>query len=199
MIDLAIAAGPMQDVLDAIGPMQQQAQAVDPVFTVSSSHVSPVVFWGTVMSPLIAATILTSVMILALKRANRKDGNEPISAMRLLIAYMLAGAIFGGVSQWAMQELVEYLTAFSANYKMVIFAAMSAGIAAMLLTQFLLWWSRRMKWDRLYRFILVEHVKGVDYTRVTDWEQTIVTNPESEDKTEPQADGDPSRENCKQR
>lgn len=113
--------------------------------------------------PGIFAVILTIATGVFIKRMNRSLGNQPLKVPTQIKYTLLAGALWGPLLQWGLQEAVSDLVGIPTNWKLIVLAPFITGAASMVAYDMLRWYTKP-RWPTLYEMVTVRHQPGVDYT-----------------------------------
>ena len=123
---------------------------------------SPWLSLVSVLLPIIISAFMCMVLLVAWKRANRADGNPELKSSTIFINMLIAGAIFGSLTQWCMGNLMYTLTNVMTNeIKMMVLASLFTGPLSLAMYHGLRGWFRTRN-PGMYKFLTVKHASTAD-------------------------------------
>lgn len=137
----------------------QAALAAGPEQTAYGGPAADVPWYVTlaiVLAPGGAAMVLTIATVIMVRRINRADGRPPLTVMQSVLWALGAGAAWGPLMQWALQQLVASLTGIAPDYRLIVIAPAVTGIASLVGYDLLRWWTKT-RYPGLYALISVKH------------------------------------------
>lgn len=160
-----------------ITAMQQAA----PVLTPQPSGVPTWWILATIFAPGALAQVLTIATGVAVRRMNRDALKRPPMNPLAVIWWVLgAGAVWGPLCQWGLQEVVQMLTGFPPIPKLIIVGAFITGPISLVLFEAACWWSQE-RHPRLYALLKVRHEPARGHVgETTDGDLTAVGRNRSE-------------------
>lgn len=151
------------------------------IFQVQAPSVSWYVMLGLICLPGVVAVGATMASTLIWRHMNRAAGNPRLPSNRVFKVTLLAGALWGPLCQWTLQELASILTGVPVLPKLIIVAPFITGIAAVGTYEFLRWIARAKSkesevWRGFYLWLSVKHLEGRDNTEVADDSDLTILN-----------------------
>ena len=115
-----------------------------------------------VLLPIIISAFMCMVLLVAWKRSNRADGNHELKSSTIFTNMLIAGAVFGSLTQWCMGGIMNALTNVQTNeIKMMVLASLFTGPLSLAMYHGLRGWFRTRN-PGMYKFLTVKHHATAD-------------------------------------
>jgi len=102
------------------------------------------------------------ILLVAWKRSNRADGNPELKSSTIFTNILIAGAVFGSLTQWCMGGIINALTSVDTNeLKMIVLASLFTGPLSLAIYHGLRGWFRTRN-PGMYKFLTVKHSLTAD-------------------------------------
>jgi len=102
------------------------------------------------------------ILLVAWKRSNRADGNPELKSSTIFTNILIAGAVFGSLTQWCMGGIINALTSVDTNeLKMIVLASLFTGPLSLAIYHGLRGWFRTRN-PGMYKFLTVKHHATAD-------------------------------------
>ena len=102
------------------------------------------------------------ILLVAWKRSNRADGNPELKSSTIFTNILIAGAVFGSLTQWCMGGIINALTSVDTNeLKMIVLASLFTGPLSLAIYHGLRGWIRTRN-PGMYKFLTVKHSLTAD-------------------------------------
>jgi hypothetical protein len=110
-----------------------------------------------VLLPIIISAFMCMILLVAWKRSNRADGNPELKSSTIFTNILIAGAVFGSLTQWCMGGIINALTSVDTNeLKMIVLASLFTGPLSLAIYHGLRGWFRTRN-PGMYKFLTVKH------------------------------------------
>ena len=115
-----------------------------------------------VLLPIIISAFMCMILLVAWKRSNRADGNPELKSSTIFTNILIAGAVFGSLTQWCMGGIINALTSVDTNeLKMIVLASLFTGPLFLAIYHGLRGWFRTRN-PGMYKFLTVKHHATAD-------------------------------------
>jgi len=115
-----------------------------------------------VLLPIIISAFMCMILLVAWKRSNRADGNPELKSSTIFTNILIAGAVFGSLTQWCMGGIINALTSVDTNeLKMIVLASLFTGPLSLAIYHGLRGWFRTRN-PGMYKFLTVKHHATAD-------------------------------------